>query len=78
MSKGEARHNQSAMSFNVEKKACDKIIPRSNKTERKVVKDTSPTPLVNQASTSTIREKSIRVYTNYLSPQANKSNPNID
>ena len=46
--------------------------------EKEVVEDTSPTLLINQASTSTIREAPITVYMNYRSPQANKNNPNTD
>ena len=37
MSKGEAGRNQSKISFNVERKASDKIIPRSNKRAKEEV-----------------------------------------
>ena len=64
------------MSFNVERKASDKMISRSNKRAREEIEDTSPTQPVNQASTSTITEESIIVNVNYLSPRANNNTQN--
>ena len=78
MLKGEAGRSQSAISFNVERKACDKIILRSNKTGREEEENMSLTLLVNQASTSTITEESITINTSYLPPQDNNNNPNTD
>ena len=76
MSKGEARHSQSETSFNIKRKARDKIIPRSN--IREEIADTSPTILVNQASISTIAEELITVNTNFTSPRASNNNQNPD
>ena len=78
MPKGDARCSQSAILFNVERKASDKIIPRSNKRAREEIEDTSPTLLLNQASTSTIIEEPITVNINYVSPRANNNNQNTD
>ena len=78
MSKEEARCSQSAISFNVKRKASDKIIPRSNKRAREVIEDTSLTLLVHQAATSTISEEPIAVHVNYFSPRANNSNQKTD
>ena len=64
------------MSFNVERKASDKMISRSNKRAREEIEDTSPTQPVNQASTSTITEESTIVNVNYLSPRANNNTQN--
>ena len=45
---GKARRNQSAISFKVERKVSDKIIPRSNKRAREETENSPPTLLVNQ------------------------------
>ena len=78
MSKGEARRSQSPISFNVERKALDKIIPRSKKRAREEAEGTPPTLLVNQASTSAITEEPITVNVNYLPAQANNNKQNSD
>ena len=53
-------------------------MPISNKRAREEIEDTSPTLLVNQASTSTITEEPITVNANYLSPRADNKNQNSD
>ena len=49
MSMGEARRSQSAISFNFERKASYKIIPRSNKRASEETEDTPPTLLCRRA-----------------------------
>lgn len=78
MSKREAERNQMTISFNIDRKASGKIIPRSNKRTKEEIEDTSPILFVNRASTSTTTEEPIATNANYLSPRANNNNQSTD